>query len=211
MALFPLMQRLRCGSRAFWIRQLHQWHWLSSALCLGAMLIFAGTGITLNHAAQIEAQPHISTRHGQVPAALLAQLLTPASSTAALPPALRAWFGSAAGISVSAQAAEWSADEVYLALPRPGGDAWLRVTLPDGAWEYELTERGLIAYLNDLHKGRHAGPAWNWLIDLFAVLCLIFCITGFVMLKIYAGQRPLTWPLILLGLLLPLLALSLLH
>jgi hypothetical protein len=41
--------------RAFWLRQLHQWHWISSAICLVAMLVFAITGFTLNHAAQIDA------------------------------------------------------------------------------------------------------------------------------------------------------------
>ena len=66
-------------------------------------------------------------------------------------------------------AAEWAPDELYLPLPRPGGDAWLRVDLGSGAAEYEITDRGWISYLNDLHKGRHTGLAWSWFIDLFAL------------------------------------------
>ena len=33
--------------RGFWLRQLHQWHWISAAVCLVAMLLFTITGITL--------------------------------------------------------------------------------------------------------------------------------------------------------------------
>ncbi len=45
------------------------------------------------------------------------------------------------------------------ALPRPGGDAWLSVERDSGAISYEITDRGWIAYLNDLHKGRKPGTA----------------------------------------------------
>src|SRR5690606_16470761 len=50
------------NNRAFWLRQLHQWHWISSAICLVGMLLFAVTGVTLNHAAEIEARPRVSER-----------------------------------------------------------------------------------------------------------------------------------------------------
>ena len=42
--------------RGFWLRTLHQWHWISSAICLLGMLLFTITGITLNHASRIEAE-----------------------------------------------------------------------------------------------------------------------------------------------------------
>src|SRR5437764_2731407 len=62
------------ASRALWLRQLHQWHWISSALCLMTMLLFAITGFTLNHAAQIEAQPAVTRLKAQLPPALQRQL-----------------------------------------------------------------------------------------------------------------------------------------
>ena len=58
--------------RAWWLKNLHQWHWISAALCLVGMLLFAATGITLNHAGQIEAKPTVSRRSAQLPAPLLA-------------------------------------------------------------------------------------------------------------------------------------------
>ncbi|HBB79173.1 MAG TPA: hypothetical protein DC050_13285, partial [Pseudomonas sp.] len=58
-----------------WLGTLRQWHWISSALCLVGMLLFAVTGITLNHAAQIEASPKIVERQAMLPAPLQQRLL----------------------------------------------------------------------------------------------------------------------------------------
>ena len=74
-----------------------------------------------------------------------------------------------------------------------------------GAVEFERTERGWISYFNDLHKGRNAGPAWSWFLDLFAIACLVFCITGLFLLQMHAKQRRMTWPYVGLGLIVPLL------
>jgi hypothetical protein len=148
--------------RAYWLKILHEWHWVSSAMCLIGMILFSVTGFTLNHAGQIDA--------------------------------------------------EWSDDEIYLSLPRPGGDAWLRVSLTDGEAEYERTDRGWLSYLNDLHKGRNTGAAWSWFIDIFAGAALVFSITGLLILKMHAGNRPFTWPMVGMGLVIPvLLALLFIH
>ncbi|EHN76798.1 PepSY-associated TM helix family, partial [Streptomyces coelicoflavus ZG0656] len=45
------------GARSFWLKQLHSWHWISAAVSLVGMILFAVTGITLNHAASIPAEP----------------------------------------------------------------------------------------------------------------------------------------------------------
>ena len=190
--------------RAYWLKTLHQWHWISSALCLLGMVLFSVTGITLNHAAQIEAAPRVTAREGTLPQALVQQLADPAQH-ATLPSGLSSWLEQQWTVDTEAAEAEWSPEEIYISLPRPGGDAWVRVDRASGDVEYELTERGWVSYLNDLHKGRHAGQAWSWFIDLFAAACLVFSITGLFILKMHATQRPTTWPLVAFGLVLPLL------
>ena len=110
------------------------------------------------------------------------------------------------------RSAEWSADEVYIALPRPGGDGWMSIQRNDGRVELEQTDRGWISYFNDLHKGRNTGIWWNWFIDIFALTCLLFCITGLLLLHLHARQRAATWPIVGLGLVIPLvLALLFIH
>jgi hypothetical protein len=201
--------------RSLWLRTLHQWHWISSAICLTAMLLFSITGFTLNHAAQIEAKPSVTRLKAQVPPALLPGLRAYAEQhvdgEAAVPPALADWANEAFPVDLRGRTAEWSEEDAYIALPRPGGDAWLRVSL-DGKAEYELTSRGAISWLNDMHKGRNTGPVWSWFIDIFALACLVFCITGFLIMKIHAANRPSTWPVIGFGIVLPaVLALLFVH
>ena len=201
--------------RAWWLKHLHQWHWISSAVCLIGLLLFSLTGITLNHAASIESKPRTETRELQLPAELVASLadVDPEARPApAIPAGVIDWIGKALSVDVRGRDLEWSSDELYVALPRPGGDAWLRVGLPDGELTYERTDRGWISYLNDLHKGRHTGIAWAWFIDVFALACLVFAITGLLILTMHAKNRPSTWHLVAFGLLLPaLLAILFIH
>ena len=189
--------------RNFWLRQLHTWHWVSSASCLVAMLLFAVTGITLNHAGAIEGKPVVSERSATLPPPLLAALRATPKDKAPAPAGVAAWVGAHLPADIAGKPAEWSDEEVYVALPRPGGDAWLSIDRASGKVAYELTDRGWLSYLNDLHKGRNAGEAWHWFIDAFAVACLAFCITGLILLQLHARHRPMTWPAVGLGFLVP--------
>ncbi|GAA0257234.1 PepSY-associated TM helix domain-containing protein [Rhodanobacter caeni] len=195
------------------MRQLYQWHWISSALCLVGLLLFALTGITLNHARQIEATPTVVDRTATLPIALRAMVAgEDVRKAAPLPDAVARWLDETLATRVAGRAGEWSADEIYLSLPRPGGDGWLSIERATGEVQYELTRRGAVAYLNDLHKGRNAGPVWGWFIDVFALACLVFSITGLFLLKFHAARRTSTWPLVTAGLVLPaLLALLFIH
>lgn len=203
----PSANPARNASRAVWLKHLHQWHWVSSAMCLLCMFLFAITGITLNHASQIEAKPTIVRKQAQLPEALTTQLRGYAEqhdgAKEPLPAAAEQWLADTFHIQAGGRSAEWAPDEVYLPMPKAGGDAWVRIGLEDGATEFENTDRGWISWLNDVHKGRNTGPAWNWFIDIFAVLCLVFCITGLLILKFHATNRPSTWPMVGLGVLIP--------
>lgn len=192
--------------RGFWLRHLHRWHWISSALCLIGMLLFAITGFTLNHAGAIEASPLVTQKHAVLPSALLKALAdSPSEGRAALPLPLRDWAQEALDVRVGGAPADWTDDEIYLSLPEPGGDAWLSIDRGSGEAEYEHTDRGWVSYLNDLHKGRNAGAMWGWFIDVFALACVVFSITGLFLLKLHAGNRRATWPLVGLGVVIPLL------
>ena len=196
--------------RSFWLKQLHQWHWISAALSLIGMLLFAITGITLNHAGQIEAKPVVASRKATLPPDLKALLAKgPEEGKRPLPVQLEPFLDQAVGADVAGREGEWSADEVYVALARPGGDAWVSIDRETGAVEHEKTTRGVVSLLNDLHKGRNAGKAWGWFIDIFAAACVIFTVTGLILLQFHARARPLTWPLVGLGLAAPVILVSL--
>jgi hypothetical protein len=201
------------SAKAFWMKQLHTWHWVSSAVSLIGLLLFAFTGITLNHAADVEGAPKTIEKSATLPAALLKQVAADDApdSKKPLPPGVAAWVDTSIGQS-GAGNAEWSADEIYLALPRPGGDGWISIDRHSGAVTSEATSRGWISYLNDLHKGRNAGDVWKYFIDVFSIACFVFALTGLVLLQIHSKKRPTTWPLVAVGLAIPaILAIIFIH
>lgn len=202
----------RAQGRAKFLREVLRWHWISAAICLVGMLLFAVTGITLNHAADIKADPKTVTLEGELPTALLPALRGAEAGQGELPASTREWLADRMKVKAPAGPVEWSPGEAYVALPGPGADGWVTLDTETGAVAYERTERGWIAYLNDLHKGRNTGPAWSWFIDIFSVGAIVFCLTGLLLLQLHAHARKSTWPLVGLGFVIPLLlALFLIH
>lgn len=191
--------------RSYWLKTLHQWHWMSAALSLAGLIVFAATGFTLNNAAWIESSARVTTKNLTLPAEVLRQIPTPetAKNTKRLPPDVQQWLDDKLDIRINGRKAEVSADEIYLSLSEPGADAWLSIDPSSGELEYERSSRGWIAYFNDLHKGRHSGSVWAWFIDVFAIACLIFALTGLLLLKLHAKNRPSSWPLVALGVVSP--------
>lgn len=169
------------------------------------MLFFAATGITLNHAGAFSGEPKVVQRQGQLPKDLLPLLAAPAPKDAALPDSVARAVEQAVQINVTGRAAERDSDAITVNLPRPGGDGFVSIATADGAITAETTDRGLLSLANDLHKGRHAGGVWLWFLDIFAGACVIFTLTGLLLLQLHASHRRSTWPIVGLGVVIPLL------
>ena len=180
-------------------RTTHLLHWISAAVCFATLALFTITGITLNHAGSIRGTPVVNTHVSQLPDSLRDALNATAAHDAGLTPGLSDWIGQEFGISAGAASIEWSDEELYLSAPGPGSDAWVSIDRLTGAAKSESTDRGWLAYFNDLHKGRNTGVAWRVFIDAVAAAVLFFSLTGLVLLQIQARQRPSTWPLVIGG------------
>ncbi|MEQ9507297.1 MAG: PepSY-associated TM helix domain-containing protein [Hyphomonas sp.] len=193
----------------FWKRQARTWHWMSGAICLLGMLLFALTGITLNHARDIEASPRI-TEHEFVLSEDALEHIGPDiefADGATVPGEVARAVRHETGARISGVAGEWTDLDVYISLPRPGGDAWMTIDRTSGDVLYEVTDRGAVSYLNDLHKGRNTGAAWSFFLDVFAVACMVFCLSGLWLLQIHSMRRGSTWPLVASGIGIPVLLL----
>lgn len=182
--------------RSFWLRQFRLWHWVSAAFSLAGMFLFAVTGFTLNNASLFATRPETVELSASLPPDLLAAISAmPEAGETPVPAAVAAWAAGEFRVTLDHRPTQTNADEVYIALPRPGGDAWMAIDRVSGDVIYRLTDGGWLAWLNDLHKGRNAGPVWSWFIDLLALACVIFTLTGFGLLWMHAKLRPATWPL----------------
>lgn len=187
----------------FRLGSMRQWHWVSAAVTLVGMLLFAITGITLNHAADISSEAQITSIEASLPAATLKRLRALPEGEVVLPAALLKHL-QAQGVQLDAQqSGQWDGVEFYAAMPKPGRDAWIAIDTEFSEFIYERTDRGWVAYFNDLHKGRDSGTVWFWFIDIFALACVVFCVTGLVLLFRQGAHRPMTWPITALGALIP--------
>lgn len=179
-------------------RTMHSWHWISAAICLAALLLFCITGITLNHANAIRVTPRVTKLEAQLPDSLQ-PLLAGEHADAALPDELADWIEERFDIDLDDASVEWSPEELYVSAPGPGRDAWVMLDRASHVATAESTDRGWLAYFNDLHKGRNTGLGWIVFIDVVAAACVFFSLTGLALLWLQARQRTATWPLVSLG------------
>jgi hypothetical protein len=71
----------------------------------------------------------------------------------------------------------------------PGYAADAIVERDTGAYDMTIVQHGLVAVLNDLHKGRDSGSAWSWVIDISAILIVVISLTGLVLLFYLKSRR----------------------
>ena len=156
-----------------WSRLIHVY---TSMAALLLVLFFGITGITLNHPTwSIGDSSSSSTRTGSL----------------AVPPMLD---GSVNYLAVS----EFARDELgvtgqvegfdstgmsaSIRYRKPGYAADLTFSTTTGDYELVTEQQGMFwGVMNDLHKGRHAGSSWKWLIDIAGLLLVVISISGLVM------------------------------
>lgn len=197
---------------------IRKWHWMSAALCFVCMLMFAVTGITLHHAKVFLPDAKITHITGNIPEEL-ARSIQPFDSQkperearevrgnstpgTPVPKELVTWFNQEHHLDLSGRNGDIRNGKYTVMLSRPGVNKTLSINSKTVEFDYEVSDRGWLAYLNDLHKGKNTGMAWVYFIDMFAIACIIFSITGFLLLQRYANTRAQTWPLLTASLLLP--------
>ena len=101
-------------------------------MCLIGLVLFSITGFTLNHASSIGAKSQVSSSTATLPPALLTNLQRSASSSRndrSPPSEVSEWVRGKFDSSIAGAPSEWSEDDVYISLPRPGGDAWMSIDL----------------------------------------------------------------------------------
>lgn len=163
--------------------QLVRWlHIYLSMVAFAATLLFAVTGLTLNHAEWFEGgEPAVRIVEGSLPPTGLAG----AVDRLAVAEELRARHG------IRGRVAEFAVeDEECLVLWKgPGYSADVVVQRATGAYRVEESRRSLFAVLDDLHKGRDCGPVWSVVIDAAAVLLAVLSATGLWLLCYLKKRR----------------------
>lgn len=86
----------------------------------------------------------------------------------------------------------------------PAGYAYVEVLIDDARMVVEHQHAGFIALVNDLHKGRHSGAVWSWVIDICAFAMTLFSVAGLLIMFQNKRYRPHAIPLFSIGFIAPL-------
>lgn len=174
-------------------RVLRWLHIYVSMAVLVVFVFFALTGITLNHPDwQLQAGKQSDSRQLQLPAALTGlEFSADQLQQAEQAKQIADWLRAEHQIQGAVFAFSYDPDEQLLELDfkQPAGFANAQIALDSGVVELTAEFGGYLALLNDLHKGRYAGTAWKWLIDVVAIACLVFALSGFYLLWRQPARR----------------------
>ena len=80
-------------------------------------------------------------------------------------------------------------DQCSVSFKAPGYTADAFIDRATGSYDLTVTRMGLVAIVNDLHKGRDSGPAWKLLIDLSAALLTFVSLSGLVLIYFIHKHR----------------------
>lgn len=159
-------------------------HIYSSMFGLVAILFFSVTGILLNHPSwTLGSGEKEEIRKGTMPAVWL-------GSGGKEPAKLEVVEHLRKHERVRGLVDDFSSDDSECTVTFKGPAYSADVFIDRESGDYEITQRssGLVAMMNDLHKGRDAGTAWSWVIDLSAILLIIVSLTG-IGLLLYIKRR----------------------
>lgn len=171
-----------------WVRWLHIY---GSLFGLCATLLFAITGLTLNHADWFESgEPAARRIDGVLPPAWLAGDV----DKLAIAEALRATHHLKGMVTEFAIENE----QCLVVWKGPGYSADATIRRPTGAYDIEESKRSWMAVLDDLHKGRDCGPFWSVVVDAAAIVLTGLSLTG-LWLLLYLKKRRRVGLLVALG------------
>lgn len=167
-----------------WSANASRWlHIYLSTISFAIVFFFSVTGITLNHPDWLGAGvQRTASYQGKLP---VDWLRGESLKKLEVVEALRARHGVRGALS------DFRVEEAQCAVSfkGPGYAADTFVDLASGAYELTVTTMGLVAVLNDLHKGRDTGAGWSWVIDLSAVLLILVSVTGMWLLWFVHKRR----------------------
>lgn len=161
-----------------WMRWLHIY---ISMLGFAATLLFAVTGLTLNHADWFEAgEPSVRSLAGALGLAELGGEVDRLAIAETLRERHR----------LRGRVTEFAVEEgeCIVIWKGPGYSADATIERATGAYRIEEARRTAMAVLDDLHKGRDCGPVWSIVIDVAAIVLTALSVTG-IWLLLYLKKR----------------------
>lgn len=162
-------KRLRQRSAGL-LRWLHIYLSMTSFVIV---LFFAATGLTVNHPSWLGTQKS-SLRQGMVDASFLSATPGKPYEPLRLVDAIR----HAQKFHGQVEELRIDDEQISYSMRAPGYSADVFVNRASGHYDATVVSYGAMAFVNDLHRGRDAGPYWKWINDLCAGFLCIVSLSG---------------------------------
>jgi hypothetical protein len=168
------------------IASVSRWlHIYLSMVSFVIILFFAVTGLTLNHAEWFDGKEQIKKYDGKV---LLKWIKVKDTATIAK---LEIVQFLKHNHHIKGDVSDFIIDDnqCSVSFKGPGYSADAFINRDNGKYTMTETSLGLVAVMNDLHKGRDAGKKWSYLIDIAAIFLTLLSLTGIVMICFMKKKR----------------------
>ncbi len=167
----------------YWARLLHIY---VSALLFSLLIFFCATGVFLNHPGLFTGAASEGAIEVQLPGTIAkySALIEPDANTGSinLKP-LERWLRMEHGlIKLSSIDYDLDMGEIIFNYSMPAGYASVVYLFEEARVMIDYREGDAVAIMNDLHKGRHSGVMWSWLLDLSAGFIIFFALTGYAII-----------------------------
>ena len=172
-----------------WKRQTHvaaRWlHIYLSMASFAIVLFFAVTGLTLNHAESFTDQARTTVTKGLVDPKWVKTADPKDVAKLEIVEHLRNTNGVKSALS------DFHVDDsqITVSFKGPGYTADAFIDRETGKYDLTVVRQGLVAVLNDLHKGRDTGTVWSRIIDVSAGLMTLVSLTGLILICFLQKRR----------------------
>lgn len=162
--------------------------WLHIYLSMASFVIvlfFAITGLTLNHADWFNGNETIQSYNGKVNVNWVDVEDTSRVAKYEIVQFLKRNY------NIQGTASDFFIGDAQcvVSFKGPGYSADAFINRDTGEFQITETKLGLVAVLNDLHKGRDTGGTWSVIIDISAIFLCLLSITGITMLIMLTKKR----------------------
>ena len=161
---------------------LSRWlHIYLSMASFGILFFFAVTGLTLNHTEWFAGQQKTIQTKGSVDLKWI--------RTAVAKLEIVEHLRNTHGIKGALSDFRIDGQQCAVSFKGPGYTADTFIDRDTGAYEITETRMGLVAIINDLHKGRDSGKVWSLMIDISAVLMCLVSLSGIILMLFLQKRR----------------------
>ena len=156
--------------------------YLSTALFF-LLILFCVSGVILNHIDWLEGDKNNGQINQPLPTSLISKAQLNPDNLAPLFTDIETYLAKQYGLT-QPKSIDWEKQDalVMLDYPLPAGFAFAELDFISGELNLDYQTGGVLSLIGDLHKGRYTGEAWSWVIDISAVLMVLFAITGMIIL-----------------------------